>query len=215
MVMLIACGSAEPSAQRNVPLESMLVDRPGLPSSWTTIDNVDTPGVKEGPARKDLDWLVLREAWRPEDVGRFCSGSAAVVMRMWGVGRAKPIPPLPQAFHWVCRVDDAESAADAYEDLGTQGFLGSNHPNFDFDAPTEEIYPSEWDDAGLTADEAEIACATGDARDLCATWLYRARYGQYITGFLFQGISTGQIRLAEFLPAVEAVDSAFTQLLSN
>jgi hypothetical protein len=115
----------------------------------------------------------------------------------------------PNVDQSVCIFAEEGDASDSYASLSLSEVAGEDWPNFDpaANAKTAPTNASGLDD--LAADEWEIGCGIGDPDDVCAVWVFRARYGSVLTDVEF-ATSGGGIRFSAMRDLIQSIDRHVT-----
>jgi hypothetical protein len=203
LAFLAGCAqSAEQATKLGMDAESMLVEEPKLPETWTVAE----------PARVEtIDWRLETSSQVPASTPD-CSPQGAERLRLWsdnGVTFG-----IPNVFHSVCAYAAEAEAEAGFGATDVAHASGEDYYNFEYPDRVQggerAIRPSLASLVGLAADEYEVACGLGDARNGCAVWLFRARYGRYTTQVMFR-TNGGGIELGDFLALVGSVDEAMSR----
>lgn len=202
----------------SVVLSSGCVAAPGTPQETASEFLAKNPVLPRAYVRTEdgrpievvpLDWRLVGGD-RQQEPSAVCPKEGQEVSRGWSDG-GKPLV-TPAVFQVVCLYPDSPSARTRYDSLALADALGSNDfgifPNT-FGPPAisgheEEIFPPGTPSL-VNAQAFEIACVTGDAREVCLDWFFRGLYGAAIARIYFYG-GGGGIQYEEFLAIVRSID---------
>lgn len=121
--------------------------------------------------------------------------------------------PLLEVDQFVCKMPSPTAAGNVMESISLEAVAGEDYWNFDYEGD-EKIIPPRWSADQVAGDQAEVACAQGDANGICTVWFYRARYGQFITRVKFIA-GRGGIAYTAFMDLVSSFDEAAAERASR